>query len=154
MAYIPHIGYNRIMGRECGTCTSCCDGTLSGDIRGHEMGYGVPCFFVQIGKGCVDYENRPQDPCRGYSCGWIIDPDIPEEFKPEKTGVIIDFYDIDNIKYFRLSQKEDSKLTVEILSWAMIYSNQRQYNFSWKYNDITYWIGSEEFSIAMMAKYG
>ena len=48
-----------VEGRSCDGCTKCCEGYLAGEIQGKQMGFGKPCFLVEIGKGCNDYENRP-----------------------------------------------------------------------------------------------
>jgi hypothetical protein len=62
---------------------------MAGVIRGHEMKPGAPCHFVRQGA-CSIYEERPQSPCRNFVCGWLA-PDslFPEEFRPDKLGVII-----------------------------------------------------------------
>ena len=57
--------------RQCGTCTKCCEGHLVGTINGKEMYPGKPCYLLQIGKGCSDYENRPEEPCKAFNCQWI-----------------------------------------------------------------------------------
>lgn len=72
--------------RECGTCSVCCGGYLEGNIHGHPMFRGRPCFF--LGKGCTIYNNRPHDPCQLYQCGWLENEDIPEWMKPELSKVI------------------------------------------------------------------
>jgi hypothetical protein len=76
-------------GRSCGECTACCDGWVAGEIRGHVMKPGVPCHFVRAG-GCSIYEERPVSPCRKFVCGWLAaDSPFPEEFRPDKLGVIV-----------------------------------------------------------------
>jgi hypothetical protein len=79
--------------RKCGTCTKCCEGYLIANIRGNPIGNGKPCIFVEIGKGCKDYENRPQEPCKSFECGWITIDEMPEEFKPSMSGVIMSRYE-------------------------------------------------------------
>jgi hypothetical protein len=75
--------------RECGTCTACCDGWMEGTIHGHEMKPGVRCHFVTEG-GCSIYDERPESPCRTFTCGWAVkDSPFPDEFKPDRIGVII-----------------------------------------------------------------
>jgi hypothetical protein len=77
--------------RECGTCTACCDGWMVGTIRGHEMSPGTPCYFVHPEHGgCTIYEERPQSPCRNFTCAWMLpDSPFPDNFRPEQLGVII-----------------------------------------------------------------
>lgn len=75
--------------RSCGACTACCDGWLTGSIRGHEMSEGVPCHFRGAG-GCTIYEDRPADPCRGFFCAWRLQGNpFPESFRPDRLAVII-----------------------------------------------------------------
>src|SRR5262245_53821003 len=75
--------------RVCGHCTACCDGWLTGNILGHEMKPGVPCHF-RGEHGCSIYETRPQDPCRGFFCGWVLKGSpFPEDFRPDRLGVIL-----------------------------------------------------------------
>ena len=75
--------------RACGECTACCDGWLTGNIRGHEIEPGVPCPFRGPG-GCTIYEDRPVDPCRGFVCGWLrAESPFPDAFRPDRLGVIL-----------------------------------------------------------------
>ena len=75
--------------RRCGTCTACCDGWLTGTIRGHEMSVGQPCHFRGAG-GCTIYNDRPSNPCRGFFCAWRLRGNpFPESFRPDRLGVII-----------------------------------------------------------------
>ena len=106
-------------GRECGTCTKCCEGWLLADIEpeipenrsagsigdfseahiggGCTIQPGRPCKFLNMdkdyneGKGCLIPEYRPQEPCRRFICGWLGDDKyvIPEWMKPSLSDVII-----------------------------------------------------------------
>ncbi len=75
--------------RECGTCTACCDGWVEGTIRGRVMKAGVPCHFR--GEGCCTiYEERPQEPCRNFICGWMMrGSPFPDSFRPDRLGVMM-----------------------------------------------------------------
>lgn len=76
--------------RECGTCTACCEGWLSGTVYGHEMYRGKKCHFLGC-NGCTIYKDRPEEPCKNFECAWLKDKkgDIPEWMKPELSKVII-----------------------------------------------------------------
>jgi hypothetical protein len=75
--------------RECGQCTACCEGWAAGTIRGHAMYAGRHCHFL-VEKQCTIYAERPQSPCRNFVCGWLAgDSPFPEEFRPDRVGVII-----------------------------------------------------------------
>jgi hypothetical protein len=88
-AVIPVAAVAATAARGCGDCTACCDGWVAGTIRGHEMKPGVRCHFVRDG-GCTIYDERPVSPCRNFVCGWLApDSPFPEEFRPDKLGVIV-----------------------------------------------------------------
>lgn len=75
--------------RQCGTCRACCEGWAAGNIRGYEMFPGKPCHFLGA-EGCTIYDTRPVEPCRNFVCGWLaLDSPFPEEFRPNRLGVII-----------------------------------------------------------------
>ena len=132
--------------RECNTCTKCCEGHLSANIRGHEMYAGKPCFFVEVGKGCKDYENRPTQPCKTFSCGWKEFLEMPDEFKPDKSHVILSIGATPNnkITYWQLT-KAPNNPSPEMLSWAFLYFAPRGVNLAWQINSKTYYFGSPEF---------
>src|SRR5262249_10323899 len=75
--------------RRCGTCTACCDGWVRATIRDHEMKRGVPCHFR--GAGCCSiYAERPDYPCREFSCGWLrAGSPFPEFFRPDLFKVLV-----------------------------------------------------------------
>ena len=64
------------MKRECGTCTKCCEGWLTGEALGHNFYPGKPCHFLAVNKGCTVYAKRPKDPCSSYKCAWLANEDI------------------------------------------------------------------------------
>ncbi len=75
--------------RECQPCTGCCDGWVQMVIGGVPVYPGSPCPH-STGSGCDDYENRPQDPCGNFNCGWILpDSPLPEWMKPSSARVIV-----------------------------------------------------------------
>lgn len=81
----------RVKKRQCGDCTKCCEGWLEADIYGHKMFPGQSCHFLEKGcNGCTIYSQRPQDPCKEYSCEWLDNSEnFPEWLKPSNSGVII-----------------------------------------------------------------
>ena len=77
--------------RECQPCTGCCDGWVQMVIYGTPVYPGHPCPH-STGQGCDDYENRPQDPCNKFNCGWIIpNSPLPDWMKPNIGKVIVIF---------------------------------------------------------------
>jgi len=141
--------------RECGTCTKCCEGHLAANIRGHEMSKGNPCFFVEIGKGCKDYENRPKDPCVSFTCGWKVIDEMPEHFKPEKSHVIFSWRKTEKLDLLYLCINEaPSSPSAEILTWAFLYTVNTNNNLLWSINDKAYYYGSNDFCNEMRPLYG
>ncbi len=73
--------------RVCGTCTACCDGWLVSEVL--DMRPGQPCRHRTI-EGCAIYEERPEKPCRTFSCSWLTeDFPLPESARPDQSGVIL-----------------------------------------------------------------
>lgn len=138
------------MNKTCGTCTKCCEGWLTGNIKGHEMYPGKPCYFIEIGKGCTIYNDRPKDPCKDFSCGWLDIDSMPDEFKPENSGVIMYHKFILDHFYWSIVPAPN-KPSPELLTWAIIYALSNNQNIVWLIGEKYYWIGSQEFSQIMSA---
>ena len=73
--------------KSCGDCTACCSGALSGEAHGHHFYKGRPCFFITK-KGCSIYENRPENPCVSFKCGFLSEPFFPEWMRPDLCGIL------------------------------------------------------------------
>jgi hypothetical protein len=146
-----------INNRSCADCTKCCEGHLAGDIRGNYMGMMPdktikPCIFVEVGKGCKEYEKRPVDPCRTFKCDWLTNPDMPESFKPNRSNSIFVTRTIKGIEYMKLIEA-GRKLDSEVLSWAISYALANDINFAWTVLDNIFWVGNEEFNKMMDEDY-
>ena len=141
--------------RECGTCTKCCEGYLTATVRGHEMSKGKPCFFVEIGKGCKDYKNRPKDPCKDFTCGWKVIDEMPDNFKPEESGVIFTWQKTEksNMLYLKLHQAPNNP-SPQILTWAFLFVLKHNTNFLWGLDERFYYYGSIDFCNEMKPLYG
>ena len=77
------------MARECGACRACCI-TLGFRAAAGEAPFdkpaNTPCVhLVQI--GCGIYPSRPPA-CRRFQCGWLSAPNLPEEMRPDRCGVL------------------------------------------------------------------
>jgi hypothetical protein len=104
--------------RSCNGCTKCCEGWLEAEIEGEKMYPGKPCQFKGE-NGCTAYENRPEDPCRVYSCYWLEDPQyVPEEFWPMNSNTIMTRRWHNDIPYLEFTEA-GGKLPVEMLDWAI-----------------------------------
>ena len=138
--------------KECGTCTKCCEGWLTADIREHKMYPGKPCFFVEMGKGCKDYFNRPEIPCKTFKCAWLGIEEMPNEFKPETTGVIMHFVKEDEITFISLT-KAPNDPNADFLSWAISFAASKGLNIFWSINNKSFWIGDAKFCDRMEKEY-
>lgn len=138
--------------KECGTCTKCCEGWLKGNIRGHEMYLGKPCFFLEIGKGCGDYVNRPENPCKGFECAWLDIEEMPDKFKPEITGVIA-YLNPNNGNPSFFLEKAPNSPKADFLSWIIVYARSRNLNIVWPTEDSVWWLGNDDFCKQMEIKF-
>jgi hypothetical protein len=130
--------------RSCGSCTACCDGWLTANIRGHEMRVGVPCHFRGKG-GCTIYEDRPEDPCRGFHCAWRLSGNpFPESFRPDQLGVIILAKRWrDRIAYYL--RPAGRELDASLLEWMRKHSEATGTPFLFEVNGRYRGFGSAEF---------
>lgn len=131
--------------RECGSCTKCCEGHLTGAALGHAFYKGKPCHFIAIGKGCTVYAKRPKDPCMSYKCAWLTNEDIPEWMKPDQVNAIIDEREINGIHWIDVKEA-GSVLQSKILTWFIQYALENNKNLHWTIEGGNYWIGSPEFN--------
>lgn len=138
--------------RECGTCTKCCEGWLHAEIKGQKIYPGKPCFFVEIGKGCKDYENRPDIPCKSFECGWLVIEEMPDEFKPENCGIICNL-NFNNGNPYMVISKAPNNPTGQFLSWAIVYARSKNLNILWYIDDKSWWIGNPDFCNQMAIKH-
>ena len=71
--------------RECGECNLCCKVL---NIPEYNAPAGTMCEHC-TDKGCSIYEER-HDICRGFSCLWLSQPQIPESLRPDKSGILFE----------------------------------------------------------------
>jgi len=131
--------------RECGTCTKCCEGYLSGEALGHTFYKGKPCHFIAIGKGCTVYAKRPKDPCISYKCSWLTNEDIPEWMKPSDIDAIIDMRYIEQHQFISLKEA-GSPMQSRVLSWFFQYILKNGLNAVWEIDNGLNWVGTPEFT--------
>ena len=72
--------------RSCGTCVVCCY-VPSIDTPELKKPAGLVCQNCN-GKGCGIYETRPPV-CRSYYCGWWYFAELRDDWRPDKSGVLI-----------------------------------------------------------------
>jgi len=76
------------MAKTCGECQLCCFILHVEALKKQEW---EQCEH-QCKQGCAIYPNRPEI-CSNYRCLWLSDEFIPEEFRPDKIGCVVDIHD-------------------------------------------------------------
>jgi hypothetical protein len=137
--------------RECGSCTKCCEGFLSGTARGKQFYKGRPCHFVSMGKGCTIYSTRPKEPCATFKCVWLTNEDFPEWLKPDLENVIFTQKVTNGIPYIVLHEA-GSVVSSRVLSWFFIYATEHGLNFVWEVEGGPSFFGSTEFVETLRAE--
>jgi hypothetical protein len=79
--------------RSCGSCTMCCKVYEVPLIDNKPRGQW--CKHCKPGRGCDIWETRPQF-CRDFHCHWISDLSFGEEWKPEKSKLVMNYRPADN----------------------------------------------------------
>lgn len=134
--------------RECGGCTACCEGWLSGVVHDREFYPGMPCHFKGC-NGCSIYEDRPESPCKTYSCEWLKNDNVPEWMKPSKSGVIItakDWTHPDGSKQVFLEILEmGKKIDSTVLNWLFRTYLRTQVPMKIQIEGGYNWYGTNEF---------
>ena len=132
--------------KNCDGCTRCCEGWLSGIAHGEKFYRGKPCHFVEIGKGCTIYENRPIDPCITYKCEWLTNDTIPMWMKLSNSNVIITKKTgkTEHYQVIEAGVKIDSAVLNWVFLWALNTGNNVLYFVDGGPNRV----GSKEFVTA------
>jgi hypothetical protein len=71
--------------RNCDGCTLCCKVMSVYEL---EKPPGEWCPHCRAGVGCSIYDDRPTE-CRQFLCGYLLLPDLSEEWKPSRSKIII-----------------------------------------------------------------
>lgn len=74
--------------RICGECSICCV-VLNVDTKEFQKLPGVPCTHL-CNSGCSVHATR-YPVCREYHCGWRYLAVLGEDWRPDKSGILIDF---------------------------------------------------------------
>ena len=130
-------------GRSCDGCTKCCEGWFSGIAHGYNFGIvdgqRIPCKFVNECVGCTIYEDRPINPCQTYKCEWLVNPDVPIEYKPDKVDVVITKK---GRSYFVATDAGENP-SDEVKQWWLEYVKQKNFNLSYKEDGEIKFYGNE-----------
>lgn len=74
-------------GKSCGGCGACCK---LPEITELNKAPHVTCANYVTGQGCSIYELRP-GACRAFECGYMQNPELGEEWRPDKAGFMLYF---------------------------------------------------------------
>ena len=77
-----------VAGRECGECSACCV-VLNVDTPEFQKLPGKPCAHL-CARGCAIHATR-FPVCRTYHCGWRYLSGLADDWRPDKSGVLVDF---------------------------------------------------------------
>jgi len=80
-----------VQGRDCGACEVCC---IVPSINVAEMQKASSARCQHCTQGCAIYETRPQV-CRDYFCGWRRSAMVPDDWRPDKSGVLTELVMVD-----------------------------------------------------------
>ena len=73
-----------VAGKSCGSCTKCC--TVMGIPELKKRAW-ENCSHATATAGCAIYSQRPKS-CRDFICGWLLDPYMGPDLKPENCHVV------------------------------------------------------------------
>lgn len=142
---MTHSKAMELSNRDCGTCTKCCEGYLSGAAHGFKFYYGKPCEFVVTGLGCTIYEDRPQHPCKNFKCHWITNIEVPEHFKPEISHIMPTRR---GQRYIVLTNCGPNP-NKEVIDWYKDDCIKNGYNIAYNIDGKDYFFGDPEFVAKM-----
>lgn len=87
--------------RECGLCTACCKWL---PIDTEELQKHARVLCKNHGDhGCQIYETRP-GVCRNWYCGWRMMPNLDDDWRPDKSGIIVEFKPNDIPEHYELRE--------------------------------------------------
>lgn len=135
--------------KNCGSCTSCCEGHVFGAVNDKSFRKGKPCHYCTLGVGCSIYEDRPEFPCREYNCEWRTNIDMPDWLKPEHSQVLITKRELENNVYFYEVIECNKPIDAKCLNWILVYMITNKYNCVYTVEYGRHVIGSHDFCEAM-----
>ena len=78
--------FSLVPGRQCGECMICCE-YLPISCSTLKKPAEVLCPHCIVNRGCSIYETRA-NVCRTWHCLWRRDATMPDELRPDKSGLI------------------------------------------------------------------
>jgi hypothetical protein len=129
--------------RECGGCTECCKGWVTGEVYGRSFYEGKKCFYLQ--DACTIYPTRPVNPCQSFKCHWLATDDLPMWMRPDIAKAIVLHKREKDIEYYSVAEC-GSKIDSEVLSWMITWALNNKKNLCYFMNGSMNKIGSKEFA--------
>ncbi|MDH3513717.1 MAG: hypothetical protein OEM83_02470 [Gammaproteobacteria bacterium] len=121
------------------------------NIHGHEVAPGKPCPY-STGHSCSIYDTRPKHPCRRFVCGWLENNSpLPEEYRPDKIGVIFVIADWRGRPIYALTPAGKDP-GAEILAWTRDWSARTQRPYLYQSGGDWYAFGPTAFQKEMLDK--
>jgi hypothetical protein len=71
--------------RSCDGCTLCCKVMSVYELEKPPAAW---CIHCREGVGCSIYDSRPTE-CRQFFCGYLVLPELSEEWKPSRSRIIV-----------------------------------------------------------------
>jgi hypothetical protein len=82
-------GVELVPGRACGECSVCCV-VLNIDTPEFQKLPRVPCQYLRTEGGCAIHATC-FPACRTYHCGWRYLKGLGKDWRPDRSGILIDF---------------------------------------------------------------
>lgn len=76
------------MDRRCGPCHTCC---VLPPIEETSKLAGVKCEHARQNRvnGCCNIYRKRPDACDSFNCVWLTSPEMPDEFRPDRSGIML-----------------------------------------------------------------
>lgn len=131
--------------RQCNGCTRCCEGWLETTVLGQDLRNGKHCQFLKD-SSCSVYKDRPQEPCRSYTCEWINNEIFPDWLKPNLSNVIITkrVPNDANLTYYDVIET-GTKIDSTVLNWIILWALRENINLLYHVGGEAHCLGSEHF---------
>lgn len=88
---------NARTGRGCGSCSLCCKLLHVIELNKPANQWCPHCKPGRPGGGCTIHETRPPI-CRSFFCGWMLSPNVGDEWYPLHSRMVLSFAKLDGIQ--------------------------------------------------------
>ena len=99
--------------RTCGDCSECCR-LLAIQMEGYYTPQGHWCKYCTE-PGCSIYNTSIPKSCKDYFCGWLQNENIPDNLKPNLSGIVLEVLDNNpNTTKFWIDEKNFTNTDVAV----------------------------------------